>query len=393
MPEPEARLTIPPSMLMGSGDDAFADVRVSTTTDAMRGIAVHSAVDLFAGITSELPVGVFSGCGDDRRARPVPWWFEDPSGDGHGLEDFLYQLMVAWLLRGNLYGQKLATLSSGVPIQIDLWDPDRVTVRMVDGEPVWALDGREVDQKKFVHRRVNPTPGQLLGMSVVTHHATQIAISQSATKYGLAYFRQGVHPSGVLTNDQLDLRTLDDDAVKLIKGRFMAGLRGTREPALLGRGWSWQKLTVTPEESQFLATSGASEAQCCRMFGAGVAETLGYPSGGTLTYINVESRAQHLLVFSLGRWLRRAERFLTSMLPDSQYVELDREAILETTTLARYQAHASALQNRWKVVNEVRRTEGLPAVPCGDEPASGGSGSGSDSGANGSEAPQQGGTE
>jgi hypothetical protein len=94
------------------------------------------------------------------------------------------------------------------------------------------------------------------------------------------------------------------------------------------------------------------------------------------------------LVFSLGRWVRRTERLLSAMLPDSQYCVLDRDAILETTTLARYQAYASALQNQWKVVNEVRRAEGLQPVEWGDVPAAGAAGG--TNGPNGSEAPQGG---
>jgi hypothetical protein len=55
---------------------------------------------------------------------------------------------------------------------------------------------------------------------------------------------------------------------------------------------------VPEEESQFLATQGYTEAQCARIFGPGFAEVLGYESGGSMTYANVESRASHLLVYS-----------------------------------------------------------------------------------------------
>jgi hypothetical protein len=58
----------------------------------------------------------------------------------------------------------------------------------------------------------------------------------------------------------------------------------------------------------------------------------------------------------------------TGLLPEPRYVRFDRDALLESTTLARYEAHAKALQNRWKTVNEVRADEDMASVPWGDVP-------------------------
>ena len=87
-----------------------------------------------------------------------------------------------------------------------------------------------------------------------------------------------------------------------------------------------------------------------------------------MTYANVESRMTHLIVLSLNKWIRRAQRLLTAMLPRPQYVLFDLDELVKTTQMARYQAHESALKNRWKVVNEVRAIEGLGPVEWGNEP-------------------------
>jgi len=356
-----------------SGGSTYDTISVSTIGDALRSIAVGSASDLFASLSSELPLGVFSGVGADRRQRQAPGYLDDPGGDQVGREDWAYRIMMSWLMRGNMMGDVLDR-RGGVPVQVDVWHPDSC-MPMIDysnGGVVWTHNGRPVDMETFVHRRVNPLPETVLGQSVISRHASQIALPLMAQRYGVQWFTEGAHPSGILSSDAVDVWALTDDQVKQIKNRFMAGLRGSREPALVGKQWSFKALQVVPEESQFLETLGASEAQCCRMFGPGVAEVLGYQSGGSLTYANVESRMTHLLVLSLGKWIRRLERMFSWMLPVGQYVILDRDALLESTTLARFQAHASALQNRWKVVNEVRAIEGLPPVTWGDEPNSGG---------------------
>ena len=56
------------------------------------------------------------------------------------------------------------------------------------------------------------------------------------------------------------------------------------------------------------------------------------------------------------------------MLPKSQFVRLDPDALLRTTTLDRFKAHELALKNRWKVVNEVRKDVDMEPVEWGDEP-------------------------
>ena len=88
-----------------------------------------------------------------------------------------------------------------------------------------------------------------------------------------------------------------------------------------------------------------------------------------MTYANVVDRRQDLLVFSMGKWIRRADRVFTSLLPRSTLtVRLERDALLETTTIQRYQAHESALRSQWRTINEISQIEDLEPVAWGDEP-------------------------
>lgn len=344
---------------------SYADVRVTNSVTAMQSIAVHAAVDLLASLSSELPIDVFSGEGEDRREVRAPGYLLDPAGDGAGLEDWRYQVAVSWLLRGNLYGDILAKSTSGYPTQVALFHPDEVSGYVDDdGVVCWYVNGREIPAQRMLHRRVNAVPGQVLGLSPIGLHADQIGLSLTSTRFGLQWFQDGAHPSGMLMNSEDDLT--GTDKIPKVKAAFMAAVYGSREPLVLGRGWTFKNIQVSPEESQFLATQGYGEAQCARMFGPGVAEILGYDTGGSLTYTNVESRMTHLLVCTLDKWLTRQERLLTSMLPRPQYVRINRAALLRTTTLDRYKAHESALRARWKRVNEVRADEDMQPVPWGE---------------------------
>lgn len=354
-----------------AGPSNYAYVDGSRIEAAKQSVAISSAVDLVASIVSELPIDVFSGQGGSRRDIKMPAWLQDPAGDGHGVEDWIYQGLYSWLYRGNLYGGVLARSNTGFIQQATLFHPDAVSGYIDDkGLIQWSVSGTSVAQFNsedgvFLHRRVNPVPGQVIGESVISRHARQIGLSLSATNFGKSFFDADAMPIGILRNT---LAGIDPDQSRTVKDRFMASVRGTREPVVMGRGWEFDQLTVNPEESQFLQTMGYTEAQCARMFGPGIAEILGYPTGQQLTYVNLQDRDIQLLKYAVNRWARRMERLLSEFLPNPQYVVFNRDALLETNTLQRFQAYTSALTGRWMTVNEVRDLENEPPVPWGDEP-------------------------
>lgn len=356
----EARSVFPPWIPTSNG--GYAHVDGSRIENAQQSVAIDSAVDLIASICSELPIDFYTGKGPARREIKMPSWLEDPSGDGYGLEDWIYQLVYSWLYRGNAYGNEL-TRSQGFLQQVELFHPDRVSGRVIDGEVHWTVSGADFTGR-MMHRRVNPVPGQVLGQSPIAKHADTIGVTLAASRFGKEWFDSDAQPVGILRNS---LAGVDPEQAKTVKQRFMAAMRGNREPVVMGRGWEWQTLSVTPEESQFLGTMGYTEAQCARIYGPGIAEILGYETGGSMTYANVQDRDIQLLKYAVGKWIRRVERVLFQFLPRPQYAVINRDALLETNTLARYQAHQLAAGKPWKSVNEVRELENEPPVPGGDE--------------------------
>ncbi len=356
------QLVLPPGFATSARSST---VDLSRAESSLQKVAVWSSTDLIASLCSELPVDIYQGTGEGRRAVRTPLYLQDPGADGQGLEDWLAQLLMSWLLRGNATGRVLDAAPAGYPTAVEWAHPDCVRAQMVDGQPVFYIDGREIPPEARFFRRVYPMPGQVLGMSPIAHHASTIGLGITATRFGEQWFADGAHPSGMLTNEETDLTP---GQAKTAKERFLAAVRGTREPVVLGRGWKYQQIQINPEESQFLETNGFTSAECARIFGPGLAEVLGYDSGGSMTYANVESRSTHLLVYTLNRWLRRAERVLTAMLPRGQYARFNRDALLQSTTLTRFQAHEIAIRSGFETVNEVRELEDRRPVTWGDKP-------------------------
>ncbi|WP_030975138.1 phage portal protein [Streptomyces sp. NRRL S-1824] len=360
---PQEPPPIPPNSAQGSG---YSRVDLSRMEASLQKVAVWSCVNLTATIAETMPLAYFPR---PREAAPMPAWLEDLGGDGHGLPDWLYQAVFSTMLRGNLYGiVGDRDRSRGAPTQIALQHPDMVGVTLdTEGHPDWRVAGQTVVRDDMWHRRVYPTPGRLQGLSPIALQATTIATGISALQFGASWFQDGAHPSGILSSEQ----ALDARQAMTAKERFMAAVHGRREPAVLGNGWKYQSIQISPNESQFLETNNYTAAECCRIFGPGYAEIYGYETGGSLTYSNIEQRSLDLLTYAVDPWLVRFERFLSGLLPPGQHVKFNRSALVRTDLLTRYRAHAIALQNRFAVVNEVRDLEDKGPVPWGAEPFDG----------------------
>jgi HK97 family phage portal protein len=344
--------------LFRNASSSFADVDLSMAEASLQDVAVGSAVNLIASLGSELPLVIYRGSGPGAQTVPIPGNLEDPSGDGYGREDWSYKYLVSHLLRGNAFGDVLdrGGPSNGRYItQVDLFHPDAPSGQIEDGRVVWRVKGQEVPN--MWHRRTRAFPGQVMGLSPVGQAAVEVGLSITMTRFGKLWFDEGGVPATVLHNTERDLT---GDQARTVKDRFMAAVRGKREPVVLDRGWKLDQVQVAPEESQFLETRQFTSAQCARIFGPGVAELLGYETGGNLTYTTPGDRANDFQKFTLNYWLKQLERAYRDMLPPGLVPRLDRDALLEALARDRYDAYAVALGGvPWMKPSEVRPKEGL----------------------------------
>jgi HK97 family phage portal protein len=354
---------IPPNSQAGYGG---GQADLSRTEASLQKVAVWACVNLVGTIAETMPIDAYSGTGADRRDIAVPSWMADLDGSGHGLPDWLFQFVFSDMLRGNVYGLVADRDRMGQPRQIVLQHPDEVGARRAqDGAVEWRVCGQLVERDRMWHRRVHPVPGQVLGLSPVEMHALTIGLGLSSLRFGSQWFRDGAHPSGILANTEVELNKTQVDGAK---ARFLAAIRGSREPIVLGKGWEFKAIQIAPNESQFLETNNYTAAECCRIFGPALAEIFGYETGGSLTYSNIEQRSLDLLTYAVDPWLVRIERTLTALLPKPQFVKFNRAALSRTDLLTRFRAHEIALRNRWETVNEVRELEDQRPVAWGNEP-------------------------
>ena len=325
-----------------------------TPDQAMRLSAVWSCVRLLADTVSTLPVDVY------RDGAPIatPPLLQRPAA---GLErvEWLHAVTVSLLLRGNAYGA--ITARSGatlLPAQVELLDPDKVTVRRDEnGRVEYRVAGEVWPAEDLWHVRAYPVPGGVAGLSPVEYARQAIGLGLAAEKYGARFFGDGATPQGIITSD----RPLSQNDAENVANRWRTLHEGSRKVAVLSGGLTFTPISINPEESQFIDTQRFTVAQIARVFGV-PPELVGGDAGNSLTYANVESRALDFLRYSVQPWLVRLEVALSALLPRNQQVKFNPNALLRATTAERYAAHEIALRAGFLTVDEVRALEDLPPL-------------------------------
>ncbi|GAC1373733.1 MAG: hypothetical protein NVSMB4_00620 [Acidimicrobiales bacterium] len=260
---------------------------------------VWACVSLLANAVSMLPLETFrrTPTGSPNQL-PDPPLLTNPSADMTQSE-WLHMVMVSLLMRGNAYGHISRRDAYLRPAQIDIFNPDNVRIE-VDHE-TGALTYKVGSAQKVIpnedmwHVRGMTLPGMKVGLSPIAYAAATLGVDIASRRFAGDFFTAGGIPKAVLSTDQ----NVDQTQATTIKERLMQAT-GRREPIVLGAGLTYQAISVSAEESQFLATQQATVAQVARYFGI-PAGLVGGSEGGSMC---VDTETEMLTTRG---WLRHDE--------------------------------------------------------------------------------------
>ena len=322
---------------------------------ALRHNAVWASVRLLSETVATLPLDVYDA--GTRRQVDLPELLRTPAA-GMGLPDWLGQVMVSLLLRGNAYGVVIGRSGLALaPTQVEIVSPDRMQVTTTpDGRIEYRLGGQVVDRSDVWHLRGLQSPGCHLGLSPVEYARQTIGLGLAVEHYGSRWFSDNGMPSGVITT----AADLSQDEVTRLQSSWYAARARTKVAVMTGGG-TFTPLSLAPDESQFVESRRLSVSEVARIFGV-PPEMIGGESGGSLTYSNVEQRSLDFLTYSVGPWLARIEAAVTLLIPGF-YCKFNTGALIRTDLKTRYEAHAIALASGFLTVDEVRELEDRPPLP------------------------------
>lgn len=322
---------------------------------ALQVSAVWGCTRLVADVVSMMTVETFTLNGKTRVPSEPGAFVKNPAG-GWGMPDWVYQSIVSLMLRGNAIGAIKARDWLGNPTQVEWYHPDAVALdpSAPAGVRAYLVNGKPVAAEDVFHVRAYPMPGQIMGLSPIRYAASQIATEGYIADFAQGFFRDGAHPTGILTTPQQK----NGDQARVLKERFKDSIIG-REPAVLSGGLSYQTIQVSPEESQFLATQKYGVAAICRIFGV-PPEMVAAEAGNSMTYANVEQRSIDFLTYSVQPWLTRLETAISTLLPGKQHVRFDTSVLLRTDLETRMKATAIGIASHQLLPDEARAISDLP---------------------------------
>jgi HK97 family phage portal protein len=323
---------------------------------ALRVSAVWACVRLLAQTVSMMPLHAFTLREGIRVPIADPPLLVQPSDDA-SMPDWIYMVMVSLLLRGNAYGKIIRWDSMGYPVQIELLNPDMVQTRTdpATGKTLYSTRGGPLDAKELWHVRAFRVPGSPLGLSPIQYAAQSINTDTAAGAFGLGYLSDAPHPPSVLESDQ----SVNQEQAKTILSRFLT--KKPHEPLVLGVGLKYRTLSVSPEESQFLATQKFGLGQIARVFGC-PPEMIGGDAGNSMTYSSREQRAMDFLTYGVQWWLTCLEAAFAPTMPGHRHARFDTSVLTRVDFETLIKSGAIAIASKQRTPDEVRALGDLPPL-------------------------------
>lgn len=303
-----------------------------------------------------------------QKLYPNPPLLEQPHPPDARITTFSgWALDLIW--EGNAIGVWAARDATGWPTAVIPVPARHVAVRrvtkFVDSPlPVGALEysigSLRLGSQDVLHIKGPCESGALRGMGVLEAHLNTLDLATEQGRQARSLSRNGV-PTGILKVSNPDATA--DDLAEAKKG-WMVNQRD-RTVAVLNATTDFTPLSWNPEEMQLVEARKFTLTELELIFGLPVGWLGGMNSARQ--YSNIEVDAVVLLKFSLGGHLARFEQNISLAMPRGTESKANLDAFLRPDTLTRYQAHAIALANHFKTVDEVRELENLPPLPVEED--------------------------
>lgn len=349
--------------------------------------SVWAAIELVAGVGASLPLDEYRMAGGEQVEVTLSSLFADPDPDPSVTAvAFRAQILRSAASRGNAYAQLLGA-ETGTPTGAVTIHPDRAAWRSEQDEQGrwrWQLyiDGQRRERWPYGdiwHFALFQQAGSPVGMSPVQYHAQTIGAALAAQRFGQQFFDRSGIPT-VLIQPPAGVPLSDKQADEL-KSKVINATRGSREPLVMPADITFEKISISAEDSQFLDTQRYGVEEIARIFLGGFPELIGgaVSGGGSITYANREQRMADFVALSLApRYLVPLEAALSQLLPRGRFVRHNIDALLRADLAGRFAAYklnaeiASLMGVAPLTGNDMRRLENRPPVDGGDTFTTGG---------------------
>lgn len=240
-------------------------------------------------------------------------------------------------------------------ICLDYYDVER---KFVNGMPVFSVKNVGMVQAENMLEICN-----LQRKSPIRLHRENLGLAKAAEEFGSEYFGSGGQMTGILSSDQ----PLKKEQMDLIQGSWNAAQQqaGTK---LLPFGFKYSRISISPDEAQFIETRKFQAEEICRIFS--VPPTLVQLESQT-TYNNVEQQNLQFARHTISPWTKRIEQEIDRKLIQSRerpqiYSKFSLNDLYRGDMQTRASFYTQMLQNGVLNINEVRMKEDMNPTEGGD---------------------------
>ena len=343
-------------------------------TSAQGVSTVYACVQAIAETTASLPLILFRRADDDReRASDHPLYrvlHDQFNPELTALEGREY-MMAAVLLRGNAF----ARIVRGWDGQVrELWplNPDNVTVQRTATGLVYdhSKDGvlTRLLAHEVLHLRHRLGDDGVMGVSPIAAARGVIELAQAEQDHGRNTFTNGAKLLGVLKFPG-KLKPEQRQAIATSWSSQHAGGSNSGRTAILEEGVDFQSVSMTLEDSEWIAARQFSVEEVCRLFRVPPTIVGDLRHGN---YSNSMELARQFVTMSLRRHLVAweqaiAKQLLTEVGRRVYFAEHQVEGLLRGDSANRAAFYSSGIASGWMLPSEARRLENLPTIPGIDD--------------------------
>lgn len=342
----------------------FPPARAAALTDPRGLTAVYRAIQVITTAAAQLPIQVErSGQVID---TPAPINFLDPRMTR---STWVSHMVTSLALHGNAYAL-IERDQAGKIVALRPLNPRyvMVTVNRDTHGLVFYVDGETKTANDVLHAHLQPlVVSEPLGLGPLQAARMDLEGARQTRDFAAQWFDGTGSPTGILTSQT----ALTPAAIKAARNAWNGiDENGQRIPddanpsrIKVVSGFIYQHLGISPKDAQWIEAQEFSILQIARLFGIPSTLMLASPSGGSMSYSNIEQDWLSFTRFSLMQYLKPLEDALSECIVRGQQVRFNLEGLLRSDTSTRYSSYATALDKGFLTVNEVRALEGRPPLP------------------------------
>jgi phage portal protein BeeE len=338
---------------------------VYRTDDALRIAAVVACVGLRAGAHAQIPLKQYHEGVNQAPVMPQAELLTAPSTVRVVVPSvWKTQMSISRDVWGYAAGLIQGVDAAGYVSKVD-WKMPGDEIRGVYDSSIsdlrWTLHNQPIDSSLVFHvpsRWV--MPGNPLGMSPLEHSGL-VDLAKRAQDFGRDWFRNGAVPSALLYSDEVLTSDQADSILATILQRWRK-----RQPAVIGSGMKYEKVSVPANESQFIETMQRAAADIAISFNLPPSKiAAAVASGGDIKYQNLEMSTQQYLMDSINPDLVQTQEIIGLYVDPRTYLRWATGAFTRSDLKTRYETYQLANDIGILTIDEMRALEDMS--PLSDE--------------------------